>query len=265
MTLTQTRADDGRRRDGAVVARVPARRSSSPPAPTGDGSTATARRTASTRRPERRSSLQSRLRRHAAQRRRLRAGSDRRRAHALTITLSARVDRWRNYDGHNLETSAITGLPTADNVPSLPDRDDVVAVRALRRSITSPSRIDVWGDVGWGFRAPTLNELYRQFRVGSTLTLANPALGPERLVGGEAGVTISPVDRAHDSRRRGSTTASPTRSRTSPIRRGARRPRSPSSGRTSARPASGASRTTSSTGSVRRGGLAPRMSTTRRG
>ena len=29
--------------------------------------------------------------------------------------------------------------------------------------------------------------------MGSTLTLANPALGPERLVGGEAGITVAPL------------------------------------------------------------------------
>jgi outer membrane cobalamin receptor len=38
------------------------------------------------------------------------------------------------------------------------------------------------------FRAPTLNELYRPFRVGNTETLANPDLLPEGLVGYEAGV-----------------------------------------------------------------------------
>ncbi len=41
------------------------------------------------------------------------------------------------------------------------------------------------------FRAPTLNELYRNFRVGNTLTLANPALIPEGLVGVETGVDWS--------------------------------------------------------------------------
>ena len=111
-----------------------------------------------------------------------------------TVTLSSRVDHWRNYNGHNLEKSAITGLPTAGNVPSLPDRDDVVVSPRAAGLYHLTSKIDVWGDIGWGFRAPTLNELYRQFRVGSTLTLANPALGPERLVGGEAGVTVSPID-----------------------------------------------------------------------
>ncbi len=37
------------------------------------------------------------------------------------------------------------------------------------------------------FRAPTLNELYRPFRVGNVETLANPDLVPEGLVGVEAG------------------------------------------------------------------------------
>lgn len=40
-------------------------------------------------------------------------------------------------------------------------------------------------------RAPTLNELYRNFRVGNALTLANPALQPEGLTGVEAGVDWS--------------------------------------------------------------------------
>ena len=36
--------------------------------------------------------------------------------------------------------------------------------------------------VSWltGFRVPTINELYRSFRVGNTLTLANTDLGPEK-------------------------------------------------------------------------------------
>ena len=51
-------------------------------------------------------------------------------------------------------------------------------------------RVSVWGSVSGGFRAPTLNELYRQFRVGALLVLANNQLGPENLVGGEAGVNL---------------------------------------------------------------------------
>ena len=37
------------------------------------------------------------------------------------------------------------------------------------------------------FRAPTLNELYREFRAGNTVTLANPLLRPETSRGMEAG------------------------------------------------------------------------------
>lgn len=44
-----------------------------------------------------------------------------------------------------------------------------------------------------GFRAPTLNELYRPFRVGNVNTLANPDLDEEHLWGTEAGVDIHPV------------------------------------------------------------------------
>ena len=43
------------------------------------------------------------------------------------------------------------------------------------------------GSVYRAYRAPTLNELYRQFRTGNTVTLANNALRPETLFGSEAG------------------------------------------------------------------------------
>jgi outer membrane receptor protein involved in Fe transport len=110
----------------------------------------------------------------------------------LTLMVSARVDGWRNYDAHNLEVNYPSGTPTANNKPTLPDRDDtVVSPRAAARYQIA-SWLGVWGDLGWGFRAPTLNELYRQFRVGTVLTLANDQLGPERLVGGEAGIRITP-------------------------------------------------------------------------
>src|SRR3546814_2884225 len=38
-----------------------------------------------------------------------------------------------------------------------------------------------------GWRLPTLNELYRPFRVGAETTMANEMLKPERLWGGEVG------------------------------------------------------------------------------
>jgi outer membrane cobalamin receptor len=44
------------------------------------------------------------------------------------------------------------------------------------------------GSVYRAFRAPTLNELYREFRVGNTITQANAALQSETVFGAEAGV-----------------------------------------------------------------------------
>jgi outer membrane receptor protein involved in Fe transport len=46
------------------------------------------------------------------------------------------------------------------------------------------------GSVYRAFRAPTLNELYRDFRAGSSETRSNPALMPETLFGAELGVDV---------------------------------------------------------------------------
>jgi outer membrane receptor protein involved in Fe transport len=110
----------------------------------------------------------------------------------LTVTLSARGDHWQNYDAHNLETAIIPGTVT-NNQPSLPDRSDTALSPRAAARYQVARWISAWGDIGSGFRAPTLNELYRQFRVGTVLTLPNNQLGPERLVGGEAGVSIEPA------------------------------------------------------------------------
>jgi len=110
----------------------------------------------------------------------------------LAVTLGARVDRWRNDDAHNFENNLPSGTPTANN-KLLPDTDVSVVSPRMAALYHLTDRISVWGDLGTGFRAPTLNELYRQFRVGTVLTLANERLGPERLRGGELGLTVSPV------------------------------------------------------------------------
>ncbi len=112
----------------------------------------------------------------------------------LQLTLSARIDRWRNYDAHNLETTLSTGLPTAANRASLSDKSDTAFSPRVAALYRANARLSVWGSVSTGFRAPTLKELYSPFRVGNVLTLSNEALGPERLTGIEAGVSIAPTD-----------------------------------------------------------------------
>jgi|SoiMethySBSTD1v2_1073268.scaffolds.fasta_scaffold16728_6 outer membrane receptor protein involved in Fe transport len=109
----------------------------------------------------------------------------------LNITLASRVDHWRNYDAHNLETNLPAGTPAAGNRPELAERSDTVASPRAAALYKFTDRVSAWGGVSSGFRAPTLNELYRQFRVGTVLTLANENLEPERLVGGELGVNVA--------------------------------------------------------------------------
>ena len=111
----------------------------------------------------------------------------------VVVTLSARVDGWKNYNGHIYETNVITGLPTAGNRGELPDKDDTVVSPRGALLYRLSDRVSLWGDIGWGFRAPTLNELYRQFSVGLVRTLANETLGPEHLFGGEFGVRLEPT------------------------------------------------------------------------
>jgi outer membrane receptor protein involved in Fe transport len=111
----------------------------------------------------------------------------------VVVTLSARVDRWRNYDGHNLETTVATGLPTGNDRPSLPDRSDTVVSPRIAALFHVSDRVTVWGAANSGFRAPTLTELYRQFSVGAITTRPNDQLGPERLVGGEVGINVAPA------------------------------------------------------------------------
>jgi outer membrane receptor protein involved in Fe transport len=55
---------------------------------------------------------------------------------------------------------------------------------------TFAHNVAVSGAIYRAFRAPTLNELYRNFRVGNVVTNANPALQAEVLTGGEAGASM---------------------------------------------------------------------------
>ena len=113
----------------------------------------------------------------------------------LQLTLSVRVDNWRNYDAHNLETTIATGNPTANNRPNLPEKSDTAVSPRVAALYRATDRFSVWGSFSKGFRAPTLKELYSPFRVGQTQTLANETLGPERLTGEELGATVAATDR----------------------------------------------------------------------
>lgn len=101
------------------------------------------------------------------------------------LSVGARLDRW----ALSSASSRLTPLATGQTSET-PFEDRAATALSPRASILV--RLDRefrLTAAGYGaFRAPTLNELYRSFRVGDTQTLANANLTAERLVGGEAGI-----------------------------------------------------------------------------
>lgn len=104
----------------------------------------------------------------------------------LRATFGGRLDSWNERDGHRRETERASGNVLRNDTYT--DRDGVEF---------SPSAGLVWQPAaGWrvraaaqhSFRRPTLNELYRPFRVGNVITEANAALGTERATSAELGV-----------------------------------------------------------------------------
>jgi outer membrane receptor protein involved in Fe transport len=71
------------------------------------------------------------------------------------------------------------------------DRREVIVTPRTAVSWRATSGVSIRGSVYRSFRAPTLNELHRGFRVGNVVTSANAELAPEKAVGAEGGVLLS--------------------------------------------------------------------------
>ena len=103
----------------------------------------------------------------------------------LQITGAIRADWWRSYGGFRHEDVPPPGIPPRQ---AFRTTDEVIASPKLAVLVHATPSTDVFASVYQGFRVPTLNELYRPFRVRNDVTVANERLKPERLTGGEAGV-----------------------------------------------------------------------------
>jgi len=99
-------------------------------------------------------------------------------------TLSGRVDRWWLGEGYRLERNI--GGSTITNLRFAARQGWEGSGRAGVRWTSDALSLRAAAYRGW--RLPTLNELYRPFRVGAEVTTANEMLEPERLWGGEVGV-----------------------------------------------------------------------------
>lgn len=110
----------------------------------------------------------------------------------LFLNLGARLDHWRNFAAL-LVTRPVAALsPT--NVTSFPDRTENAFSPHGSVVYRFNDHIALMASMSRAFRAPTLNELYRSFRVGNVLTLANENLRAERLTGGEVGLRATSVN-----------------------------------------------------------------------
>lgn len=114
-----------------------------------------------------------------------------------TIIAGARWDDWINNNGNTVRISVLSGTAAGQFFPSRNETSFSPRLSVMRNL---GSNAALWVSGYRAFRAPTLNELYRSFRQGSTVTENNPALRAERLTGAEAGARASALNQKFESR-----------------------------------------------------------------
>ena len=108
------------------------------------------------------------------------------RGRSWLLSFGARFDRWLNSRGFSNRTP-VTGAPSLN---AFADRSETAFSPRVSLLKHFDGGFSFSASAYRAFRAPTLNELYRNFRVGNVVTNANAALRAERLTGGEVGVGL---------------------------------------------------------------------------
>ncbi len=116
-------------------------------------------------------------------------------ADGLVITGGARLDSITRANGFRQETALATGARLFDEVYA--DREDLAFSPSLGLAWRVKPGLTARAAAYSAYRTPTLNELYRPFRVGPVTTQANPGLDPETLLGGEVGLELAPPARRY--------------------------------------------------------------------
>lgn len=94
-----------------------------------------------------------------------------------SLEASVRMDHWRSEEGMRVEQDLESGELLVDDL--YPDRSGYEPSASLQWNWRPASGRRVSAAVAQAFRFPTINELYRPYRVGSDVFAANPALDPE--------------------------------------------------------------------------------------
>jgi outer membrane receptor protein involved in Fe transport len=126
-------------------------------------------------------------------------GEDLVRLNNWTIILAGRFDDWNNFNASSICTP-VSGTCTSSPSVLYPSRSDLAFSPRLSVLRSLSRNVSVTGSMYRAFRAPTLNELYRSFRLANVLTENNPYLNAERLTGAEAGANITTLERKLDLR-----------------------------------------------------------------
>jgi outer membrane receptor protein involved in Fe transport len=108
----------------------------------------------------------------------------------LTLSAGGRLDRWTIANGSLVERPLAGGAALTDLAFS--DRSGTEATGRVGAAYAAGA-VTLRAAAYRGWRLPTLNELYRPFRVGADATAANAALDPERLTGAEIGLDWRPA------------------------------------------------------------------------
>lgn len=111
-------------------------------------------------------------------------------AGALTLNAGGRLDRWTITSGSLVERPLAGGAALTDL--AFADRSGTEATGRVGAAFAA-GVVTLRAAAYRGWRLPTLNELYRPFRVGADATAANAALDPERLRGAEIGLDWRPT------------------------------------------------------------------------
>ena len=109
----------------------------------------------------------------------------------VTATLAGRIDWWNINDGRLLETTIATAAPFTALL--FADRSGHEFTGRAGLAVQATDWAALRGAAYRGWRLPTLNELYRPFRVGPDVTAANALLNPERVTGADLGFTLKPA------------------------------------------------------------------------
>ncbi|MGI8787685.1 MAG: TonB-dependent receptor [Pyrinomonadaceae bacterium] len=105
----------------------------------------------------------------------------------FVLAASARFDSRRNFAASN-STRTLTGNQT--NTIAFPNRNETAFSPQISLLVQATKNLSFFALGSKSFRAPTLNELYRGFRVGSVVTLANENLRAERAANYESGASF---------------------------------------------------------------------------